>query len=287
MSILWQRLSLFLKVFWLRFNQNKLTQAAGYLTYSTMLALVPLIMVVFSIFSAFPVFNEVTGELKQFIFANFAPSVSDIVGEYIDQFVNNSKQMSAVGIISLIIVALMLINTIDRTLNSIWQDCSIRPMVFSFAIYWLILTLGPLIIGTSIGIRTYITSLASDFLASDLSLPLGLKLLGLLPFLLTWFIFTLIYAVVPNKKVSIKHSAIGALIAAIFFTLGKQAFTWYITSFPSYQLIYGAMATLPIMLLWIQLSWIAILLGAQLAAVLGDMRLLKKGELELQQIEEQ
>ncbi|MFZ7203476.1 virulence factor BrkB family protein [Avibacterium avium] len=287
MSVLWRKLSLFLKVFWLRFNQNKLTQAAGYLTYSTMLALVPLIMVVFSIFSAFPVFNEVTGELKQFIFDNFAPNASNMVGEYIDQFVNNSKQMSAVGIISLIVVALMLINTIDRTLNSIWQDSSIRPTLFSFAIYWLILTLGPIIIATSIGISTYVTSLARDFLQSDLSLPFGLKLLRFIPFMLTWFIFTLIYKIVPNKSVSIKHSAAGALVAAVFFTLGKQAFAWYITNFPSYQLIYGAMATLPIMLLWIQLSWIAILLGAQLAAVLGDMRLLKNGEIKLQQIEEQ
>lgn len=287
MSVLWRNLSLFFNVFWLRFNQNKLNQAAGYLTYSTMLALVPLIMVVFSIFSAFPVFNEVTGELKQFIFDNFAPNASNMVGEYIDQFVDNSKQMSAVGIVSLIAVALMLINTIDRTLNSIWQDSSIRPTLFSFAIYWLILTLGPIIIATSIGISSYVTALARDFLQSDMGLPFGLKLLSAIPFLLTWFIFTLIYSVVPNKKVSIKHSAAGALVAAIFFTLGKQAFTWYITNFPSYQLIYGAMATLPIMLLWIQLSWIAILLGAQLAAVLGDMRLLKTGKLELQQIKEQ
>ncbi|MFQ1049671.1 virulence factor BrkB family protein [Avibacterium paragallinarum] len=287
MSVLWRNLSLFFNVFWLRFNQNKLNQAAGYLTYSTMLALVPLIMVVFSIFSAFPVFNEVTGELKQFIFDNFAPNASNMVGEYIYQFVDNSKQMSAVGIVSLIVVALMLINTIDRTLNSIWQDSSIRPTLFSFAIYWLILTLGPIIIATSIGISSYVTALARDFLQSDMGLPFGLKLLSFIPFMLTWFIFTLIYSVVPNKKVSIKHSAAGALVAAIFFTLGKQAFTWYITNFPSYQLIYGAMATLPIMLLWIQLSWIAILLGAQLAAVLGDMRLLKTGKLELQQIKEQ
>ncbi|UXN34521.1 virulence factor BrkB family protein [Avibacterium paragallinarum] len=287
MSVLWRNLSLFFNVFGLRFNQNKLNQAAGYLTYSTMLALVPLIMVVFSIFSAFPVFNEVTGELKQFIFDNFAPNASNMVGEYIDQFVDNSKQMSAVGIVSLIVVALMLINTIDRTLNSIWQDSSIRPTLFSFAIYWLILTLGPIIIATSIGISSYVTALARDFLQSDMGLPFGLKLLSFIPFMLTWFIFTLIYSVVPNKKVSIKHSAAGALVAAIFFTLGKQAFTWYITNFPSYQLIYGAMATLPIMLLWIQLSWIAILLGAQLAAVLGDMRLLKTGKLELQQIKEQ
>lgn len=260
----------FFHLFWQRFQQNKLTQAAGYLTYSTMLALVPLIMVVFSIFSAFPVFNEITGELKQFIFENFAPSVSDTVGSYIDQFVHNSKQMSAVGIVSLIAVALLLINSIDRTLNAIWQDSQQRSLFFSFAIYWLILTLGPIIIATSIAISAYVAGVAQSMLQGELALPFGIKLLSFIPFLLTWFIFTLIYSIVPNTKVDIRHAAIGALIAATFFTLGKQVFTWYITTFPSYQLIYGAMATLPIMLLWLQLSWLAILLGAQLSAVLTE-----------------
>ena len=267
-------------IFWQRFNQNKLTQAAGYLTYSTMLAIVPLIMVVFSIFSAFPVFNEVTGALKAFIFTNFAPSASDMVGQYIDEFVNNSKKMSAVGIISLIVVALMLINSIDRTLNSIWHDTETRPIFTSFAIYWLILTLGPLLVGVSIAASTYVKTMFE----SAASFSFGLKLLSFVPFLSTWFIFTMIYMVVPNKKVSIKHSAAGALIAAVFFTLGKQAFAWYILTFPSYQLIYGAMATLPIMLLWIQLSWTVVLFGAQLAAVLAEVR--SKKMMNLEQSEE-
>ena len=270
----------FCTLFWQRFNQNKLTQAAGYLTYSTMLAIVPLIMVVFSIFSAFPVFNEVTGALKAFIFTNFAPSASDMVGQYIDEFVNNSKKMSAVGIISLIVVALMLINSIDRTLNSIWHDTETRPIFTSFAIYWLILTLGPLLVGVSIAASTYVKAMFE----SAANFSFGLKLLSFVPFLSTWFIFTLIYMVVPNKKVSIKHSAAGALIAAVFFTLGKQAFAWYIVTFPSYQLIYGAMATLPIMLLWIQLSWTVVLLGAQLAAVLAEVR--SKKMMNLEQSEE-
>ncbi|TPH04131.1 virulence factor BrkB family protein [Haemophilus haemolyticus] len=255
-------------LFWKRFLENKLNQAAGALTYSTMLAIVPMVMVIFSIFSAFPVFNEVTGELKEMIFTNFAPSASDMVGEYIDQFVSNSKKMSAVGIVSLIAVALMLINNIDRTLNSIWHDTSVRPIFTSFAIYWMILTFGPLVIGTSIGISSYIKVM---FEQSE-TLSLGVKLLSLLPFFFTWFIFTLIYTIVPNKKVDIRYSACGALIAAIFFTLGKQAFTWYITTFPSYQLIYGAMATLPIMLLWIQISWLVVLVGAQLSEVLGELK---------------
>ena len=248
-------LTSFFALFWQRSQENKLTQAAGSLTYSTMLAIVPLIMVVFSIFSAFPVFNEVTGALKEFIFTNFAPSASDVVGQYIDEFV---------------------INSIDRTLNGIWQDTSNRPIFTSFAIYWLILTLGPLLIGTSIAASSYVKAM---FEQSE-TLSFGLKLLSFVPFLSTWFIFTLIYMVVPNKKVSIKHSAAGALIAAIFFTLGKQAFTWYITTFPSYQLIYGAMATLPIMLLWIQISWTVVLFGAQLAAVLAEVQSMNQTNLE-------
>ena len=182
------------------------------------------------------------------------------MGQYIDEFVHNSKQMSAVGIVSLILVALMLINSIDRTLNGIWQDTSNRPIFTSFAIYWLILTLGPLLIGTSIAASSYVKAM---FEQSE-TLSFGLKLLSF----------------VPNKKVSIKHSAAGALIAAIFFTLGKQAFAWYITTFPSYQLIYGAMATLPIMLLWIQISWTVVLFGAQLAAVLAEVWSMNQTNLE-------
>lgn len=282
MNHLATNIQLFLQLFTHRFKQNKLTQAAGYLTYSTMLALVPLIMVIFSVFSAFPVFNEVTGELKEFIFTNFAPSASDTVGQYIDEFVNNSKKMSAVGIISLVVVALMLIKTIDSTLNSIWHDTSTRPLVISIAIYWFILTFGPLLIGASIGVSSYVSAM----LDSNISLPFGFKVLSVVPFILTWLIFTLIYSVVPNKKVKLLHSASGALVAAFFFTLGKKAFGWYILTFPSYQLIYGAMATLPLMLLWIQLSWVVILLGAQLSSVLTDMQRLKAEEVTLEQIKQ-
>lgn len=279
MQFSFSRFILFSKVFWYRFNQNKLTQAAGYLTYSTTLAIVPFIMVIFAIFSAFPVFEQATDSLKSFIYTNFAPAASDVVGEYIDQFVQNSRQMSAIGIIGLVVVALMLIRSIDETLNSIWQSSKPRSVVFSFAIYWTILTIGPLLAGASLAVSSYLTVYLNQ-LGEGLNLPFGLKLLGLLPFVLTWFAFTLIYMIVPNTKVSIRHAAIGALVAAIFFTLGKAGFGWYITHFPSYQLIYGAMATLPLTLLWIQLSWTFVLLGAQLTAVLADVKSIHLGDSE-------
>lgn len=264
-----KKLRSFFSLFCYRFEQNKLLQVAGALTYSTALAIVPLVMVIFSIFTAFPMFNEVTAEVKTFLFTNVAPSAGELVGGYIDHFVENTKKMSAVGIISLIVVALMLIHSINKALNAIWQ-AKTRHFALSMAVYWTLLTLSPLFIGASIGVSSYVSSLT--LFEGEFALPFGVKLLSAVPFFLTWCCFTLFYALVPNTKVLFRHAALGALIAASFFTLGKKAFTWYILTFPSYEMIYGAMATLPLMLLWIQLSWVFVLCGAQLAAVLAEMK---------------
>lgn len=270
---------LFVKLFWHRFNQNKLNMAAGYLTYSTMLALVPLMIVVLAIFSAFPVFDEVSGQIQNLIFDNFAPETGGILQQYLNEFVVNSTKMSGVGILGLIVVALMLISSIDHTLNDIWPNTNSRTLLFSFAIYWMILTLGPLFLAVGLIISSYVFSI--QFFSHESVMSLGTTLLSFVPFVLTWLAFTLIYTVVPNTKVNLRYAMIGALIAAVFFTLGRRAFTWYMTMFPSYQLIYGALATLPILLLWIQLSWTFVLLGAQLTAVLEDFQRLKRGNLDL------
>jgi membrane protein len=279
MTGFFSKLLIFLKLFWHRFNQNKLNMAAGYLTYSTMLALVPLMMVILAIFSAFPVFSEVSEQIQNLIFDNFAPETVGVVQQYISEFVVNSTKMSGIGVIGLIVVALMLISSIDRTLNDIWPNTNSRTTLYSFAIYWMILTLGPIFLGVSVIISSYLFSI--QLFSNETVMSFGTKLLSLVPFLLTWIAFTLIYTVVPNTKVNLRYAMIGALIAAVFFTLGKRAFTWYMTMFPSYQLIYGALATLPILLVWIQLSWTFVLLGAQLTAVLEDFHLVKTGNLDL------
>lgn len=264
-----KRIFEFLKLLAQRYSENKIAISAGYLTYSTMLAIVPSIIVLFSIFTFFPVFHEASEMLKAFIYDNFAPSASEMVSEYLDLFVDNAKKMGFVSIIGLFVVALMLIKSIDETLNTIWHNTRSRPMWFSFLLYFLILMFGPLLAGASIAISTYVMSLAI-FNGSG-ALSLGQYLLELMPFFLIWLLFTLVYKFIPVTKVRFKHAAIGALLAAIFFTLGKQGFIWYITTFPSYQAIYGALAVLPIMLLWIQLSWQVVLLGGQFAAILKEI----------------
>lgn len=261
---LWQ----FAKYFVQRYSENRLSIAAGYLTYSTMLAIVPLILVVFSVFTAFPMFEDATHQLEAFIYDNFAPNLGDVVKEYVTLFVANSKKMGIVSIIGLVVVAIMLIKSIDQALNSAWRDSKKRKTVTSFALYAALLVVAPLLAGLSIAISSYIFSLR--IFSESGVLSFGMTLLDFAPFVLTWLMFSLIYWAVPNVKVQWKHAACGALLSATFFTLGKKAFIWYITTFPSNQAIYGALAALPIMIMWIHLSWQAVLSGGQFASVLSD-----------------
>lgn len=270
---------LFIKLLLKHWKIHNIPVSAGYLTYSTTLAIVPLVMVVFSIFTAFPIFQEATEQLKTLIYDNFAPNAGDMVEEYIDLFVANSKKMGIVSTIGLVVVALMLIQSIDETLNKMWRNHRKRSIFISFLLYAVILFIAPLLAGGSIAISSYIFSMAI-FNENGL-LSFSQQLLQYTPFLLIWLLFTTVYWLVPNTKVNILHAMLGAIVAAIFFTLGKQAFVWYISTFPSYQAIYGALAVLPIMLLWIHLGWQVVLFGGLITSTLNVYNEMKKGKLNL------
>ena len=247
-------------------QQDKITVSAGHLAYVSLLSLVPFIMVVFTILSAFPAFAEVRGELEAFVFTSFVPTAGDQLQTYMTEFVNNASGMGAVGILSLVVVALLLISNIDKTLNRIWQSKNERPLIFTFAIYWMVLTLGPLLMGSSVIMSSYLVGLANY--AEEFTPGVTTVLLKALPFITSICAFFLIYMLVPNKKIDAKHAATGALVAAILFEISKKAFALYVTSFPSYQLIYGALAVIPILFVWVYLSWVVVLIGAEVTHVL-------------------
>ncbi|MCK3655327.1 hypothetical protein A4G19_06005 [Pasteurellaceae bacterium Macca] len=280
-----QQLIFFIRLFLCRYQQNHIAVSSGYLTYSTMLALVPLVMVVFSVFTFFPMFDEATAQLKNFAYDNFAPNAGELVQEYVDLFVENSKKMGVISIGGLVVIAVMLISSIDNALNEIWHNTKKRAVLPSFAIYLAVLIFGPILAGSSLAISSYIFSL--EMFSPEGIFSFHQHLLKLVPFMLTWLMFTLVYMIVPNTKVSFKHAATGALLAGVFFTLGRQAFIWYITTFPSYQAIYGALAAIPIMIVWIHLSWQVVLLGGQFAAVLKEIPMIQKGELANPLMEEE
>lgn len=270
-----KNLLFFAKLFARRMDENKVGVYAGYLTYNTLLSIVPLIMVAFSVFALSPIFDDAANQLKEYVYDNFAPNAGAMVQTYLELFVSNSRKMGIISILGLVIVAVMLISNIDKAFNEMWQNTPKRPLVRSFLLYLGVLIFAPLMAGASIAISTYLFSLqlfeqqgiAQLFIFKQ-------ELLKFVPFLLTWLMFTLIYKLVPNTTVKWKHASLGALFAGIFFTLGKQFFIWYITTFPSYQAIYGALATIPIMFVWVQLSWKVVLLGGQFASVLKEIEIL-------------
>lgn len=260
------RTAFFVRLFARHCQQDRITVSAGHLAYVSLLSLVPFIMVFFTILSAFPAFAESREQLEALIFGNLLPQASGQLQKYLATFVGNASGMGAVGILSLVVVALLLISNIDKTLNRIWQSKSERPIIFTFAIYWMVLTLGPLLIGSSVLVSSYLVGLANY--AHEYTPGLMTFFLKLVPFLTSISAFFIVYMLVPNKRINPKYAISGAFVAAILFELSKKAFAFYVTSFPSYQLIYGALATIPILFVWVYLSWIVVLVGAEFTHVL-------------------
>ncbi|MCF6442693.1 virulence factor BrkB family protein [Pseudoalteromonas luteoviolacea] len=254
--------------FFQRCKEDQLTINAGYLAYVTLLSLVPLIAVGVAIFTAFPGFENTRLAIENFIFTNFVPTSTDTIKAHISAFAGNANQMTAVGISFLAAVALLLIRNVDSALNRIWRVETKRPLMISFAIYWMVLTLGPVLLGASIGVTSYIVSLVSF---ADQGIPgfSGL-LLKLLPYVISMAGFIMLYTLVPNTRVSFKAAIPGALFAAFLFELTKRGFAMYISHFPSYEVIYGALATIPILFVWVYLSWMVVLLGAEFTACLAE-----------------
>ena len=247
-------------------------QSSAALAYTTLLSLVPLMVVSSSVFSAFPVFENASAQIQNFVFDNFVPASGAVVQEHLLSFSSKAKQLTGTGIVFLMVTAIMMMSTIEKSLNSIWRLSQHRNILSKFIIYWSVLTLGPLLMGIGIAITSYLVSLPL------LAEPAGLisKRLGLLktiPFFMEILAFTSLYLLVPMTRVRFTHAAAGGLVAALLFELAKFGFTLYITNFPTYQTIYGALATIPIFLIWVYFSWTIALIGAQFAYSLSTFRL--------------
>ena len=249
-----------------RFLDDRCPQAAGALAYTTLFALVPLIAAILGILSAFPAFAEWQDKITQFMFDNFVPAAGDTIRDYFTQFTANAGKATAIGILVLLFSAVSLMMSIEDAFNRIWRVPTGRPLGSRLLMYWAVLTAGPILMVGALAISSYVLALPLLAQAGE-SFQVKARLLSLLPFLIQWFALTAAYVVVPNCSVRVRHAVIGAFIAALLSEAAKRGFTLYVGK--SYNQVYGALAIIPMFIVWIYLSWIVVLVGASIAATLS------------------
>ncbi|MEJ2322583.1 MAG: YihY family inner membrane protein [Gammaproteobacteria bacterium] len=261
----------FLKLLVSRFIEHRGVVNAASLTYTTLLSLVPLLTVVFVVLAAFPVADRMGDMVRDFVFQNFVPESGRAVQAYLEQFIAKASELSGASFLFLFVLALMMMRNIDGALNAIWETHRTRGSVQKFLVYWALITLGPLLLAISLAATSYLVSLPFIMEAQE-SLHLGKGLLLFAPVIASMMAFSLMYLIIPNHAVPVRYAFAGGLVAAVLFDLANRAFGFYVTSFTSYQAIYGALAVIPFFLVWIFLSWVIFLLGAEFANCLERCR---------------
>lgn len=247
---------------WRHFSEDRLFDEAASLSYTSLLSMVPLLAVVFGVASAFPVFQHWSDQLQSFVFTNFVPASGDQVQAYLAGFLGSVSKLTLPGTLFLIATALLLMVRIERAFNLIWRVPTARSIRNRVIMYWAVLTLGPLALGAAVALSAQPVFEQVSLGVSTHSVWRGVGI-----FCLSWLAFTLMFLLVPNRRVYFTHALVGAFVSAILFSLAKKAFVAFVAN-ASFNVIYGALATIPIFLFWLYLVWIVILLGASLAASL-------------------
>lgn len=253
-----------------RFAEDHGMRTAGSLTFTTLLSLVPMLTVALALMSAFPVFHGLGSVIQDFIFDNLMPDSVDAIQTYAEQFVDNAAHLTTVGIAFLVVTAIMLLLTIDAAFNDIWRVRRPRPVTQRLLIYWALITLGPLLVGASLTLSSWLLSASAGW-TSDIPYA-NATLIKLSAMVLTCAALALLYYAMPHRPVRVADALIGGLLAAVAFEFTKQGFGFYITQVPTYTLVYGAFAAVPMFLLWLYVSWVVVLAGAVLVATLPEWR---------------
>ncbi len=254
-----------------RFQGDGAFNMASSLSYTSLLSLVPLLAIGLAILAAFPVFDTVRDELQATLFRYVVPEVGAQVQRYVAEFVKNAGKLTAAGVVGLAFSAVMVLVTIESSLNQIFRVTTPRAPLSRLLVYWTALTLGPLMLGASFSLSAVL------YAASDWATRAGLWVLVRLvthaaPAVLLMAAFGLLYLTVPNRRVGVADAAIGGVAAGLAFAALRWGFGLYVASAQTYQSIYGAVASVPIFLFWMYLSWMVVLFGAELTAALPEWR---------------
>jgi membrane protein len=255
-----------------RFREDRLSLTASSLTFTTLISLVPLVTVTLAVFSAFPMFATFQEALQKYFLQSLVPdTIARQVTTALTQFAAKANRLGTLGLVFLFFAALALMLTIDRTLNAIWRVRTPRPIAQRVLVYWAAATLGPLVLGVSLSLTSYVISASRGIVAE---LPGGVSLLlNVLEFLLLAAGMAALFHYVPNTHVKWRHAVAGGVFVSVGFEVAKKVLAWYIVQVPTFAVVYGAFATLPILLIWIYLGWVIVLLGAVIAAYAPSLQM--------------
>jgi len=258
-----------------RFGNDGGMRIAASLSYTSLLAIVPLGTIAFAILKAFPVFDSIRDRLQGLVFDAFLPETISNVQEHFSNFVGKAGGLTAIGIVALALVAVMLLATIEAALNDIFRVKSKRAFVPRMMMFWAVLTMGPMLMGASLSLATYLFAITKMTDVSNLS-GIGWLMTKSVPTVLAIFAFSVFYAIVPYRPVKVFHALIGGISAGLLFALVRKGFAFYVEAFPAYQTLYGALSVIPIFLIWMYLSWAVVLIGAEVTASMPEWG--RKGE---------
>lgn len=255
-----------------RFREDRLGLTASSLTFTTLISLVPLVTVMLALFSAFPMFSSFEEALQKYFLQNLVPdSIARPVMQALTQFAAKANRLGTVGLVFLVFAALALMLTIDRALNAIWRVRTARPIAQRVLVYWAAATLGPLALGISLSLTTVAITASRSWIGV---LPGGVSvLLNLIEFVLFAAAMAGLFHYVPNTHVRWRHAVAGGVFVSVGFEVAKKLLAWYIGQVPTFAVVYGAFATVPIFLVWIYLGWVIVLLGAVVAAYAPSLQM--------------
>jgi len=254
-----------------RARNDTILRVSSSLSYTSLIALVPLLSIALAIFSAFPVFSDVREQIQGVILKNFIPTIEDDIKQYLNTFINATAQLTTVGVAGLAITAILLLSTIENSFNFIFKVTKPRHIATKITLYWTVITLGPLLLGAAWSLRGYLYTLQTY--VNNTSFP---AITNMLPTLLNFLILVMIYILVPNRKVSIIHAFVGASTAIILFWVMRKFFGLMILNNATYKTLYGALAALPIFLVWMYLVWAVVIFGAVVTASIDEYQKQKR-----------
>lgn len=240
--------------------RNCPARAAG-LSYATLLSLVPFMMISFAVMSLVPAFQGMGKVLQKFVLANFVATSANVMAAQLSQFLQQLKILSWYNLVFLAFVCVLMIYNMVNAFNDIWQVKMRRHFAASFAIYLCILLITPLLFGLLVAVLSYAATLpllAGLKSTTVIRTPLSIAL----PRVVAFLVFSSFNWMLPSTRVKFWHAVLAGAITTILFEIAKIIFVLYFKLVPTYRIIYGALATIPIFLIWMYISWLIILFGA-------------------------